>query len=363
MRSETPKLMTNFRVTPSFSSSELYHVARIAPRYTTPATAFGGLLRREPNIRFKRETMIGLLDSFLADTKSIGLDVGQRDPSIKLLAVAGVGLGNTREDPQLHPGYARLRINDGKGNTVQFRMTYEVQNTDDKERDWNKVVVRLEKARIGGKRVQLTPEMKREGFTFLSHNMPEILEHARNGQSALATIRQETPDAACFYDGHHASAGRHELGCLCKEERAKSLDIIHERGGISSLMPGTGNGNGSEAQDIQISVRNSAARRGSSIVPFQEVYPRMGRKGDARNNTLGISTLILEHLFQIRDIPNLTVLSDSKSKKETWNTFGSHIVRGESLNVTPIDSPDSLFKRRRLGYSNTDTNAFPLQPM
>lgn len=354
---ETPILTTNFAV---HRSADANYSVRMLPRL--------GALRRtgeggQPNIKVPRADMEQTLVMFQEDAGKVGLEVGKHDPAVKILRVKGVGFGESAKNPEMHPGSALMQINDGSGNAVRFRLAVEPQILDGQDREWDRIIARIEYAVIGGKEIPLTHEMTHGGFIFLTHGMQDALQQVKDGQQPTITIRQETPDAACFTDGHHASAGRKDLGCYCKEEREASLAIIHQRGGINSLMPGTGNGNGSEAQDIQLAVNASRARRGMDTLAYPEMYNRMGMEGDKRNSTLNISTLLLEHLFQVKNIPNITTLTESRTKQNVWHEFGGvHTVMGESLNVTPIDHPDSKYKQQAFGYTRADQSPFPLQP-
>lgn len=361
-REEAPTLITNFAVKRSSATESGYTVRRFA-RMGIRQTNEDSNFRRRANTRIARKEMEKALTMFHQDAQESGLEIGQHDPAVKLLRLTSVGFGPSAKEPDVHPGQALMRIDDGQGNVVQFRMVNQPHFVDGQEREWNRVVARIEYAKIHGKKVYLTHEMTRNGFVFLSHGMPELLDEVKKGKQPAVTIRQETPDAICFVDGHHTFAGRHDLGCYCKEEREASLATIHDRWGINSLMPGTGNGNGSEAQDIQTAVRYSAARRGVEIMPpYPEVYNRMDLKGDDRNAMLKISTLLLEHLFQLKNVPNITTLTESRTKQNIWHTFGAiHTVQGESLNVTPADHPDSRYKQQAYGYTRADQTPFPLQ--
>ncbi len=362
---EVPTLLSNFAVKRTTANSESSYAVRRFPRLGAIRRGGGGE-DRQPNIKVPRPDMEKTLTLFQQSAEKTGLEIGQHDPAVKLLRVTGIGFGDSRENPNMHPAEALMQINDGTGNSLRFRLINQGSFTDGEGRVWDgRVVAFVEQAKIHGQNIDLTHEMTHEGFVFLTKGMPDILQQVKNGDQPTATIRQETPDAVCFIDGHHTFIGRHDMGCYCKEEREASLAVIHATGGVSSLMPGTGNGNGRRAQDMQIAARYSLAENDSSLelLPsYPEVYNRMGKKGDDRNRTLKISTLLLEHLFQIKNVPNITTLTESKAKQNVWNEFGAqHMVTGQSLHVTPVDHPDSRYKQQVLGYSRADEVPFPLQ--
>lgn len=302
-----------------------------------------------------RKSELALVDTVFEETEHIGLELGLKDKAVTLLRVGGYNVGETPKNEDLEPKHLKVKIDDGK-NRVVFRMAYEIGNIDGEEREWNKVVLRLEQAVLGGRKVDLTPEMEREGFTFLSKDMKNILASASTDSVRPAVVRQETPDASCFIDGHHGSAGKHELGCSCREERQESLAIIHKEGGVSCLMPGTGNGNGSEAQDMQIMIRNGSARRGRPTKDFFEFYRGMGKEEDRRGDTLEIATVIMEHLFRFRELDHIKVLTDSNRKRETWEKHkAGRTITQQQLTSARRDIPDYASKVAGLKYVSAPT--------
>lgn len=300
-----------------------YRLARLFPRLRRPDRAW----KDGPLMNSPKDSLKTLAHEIFDDAETMGLEMGRKNPAVKVFRVSGIDWAGEGEPTDLSPERVLMKIDDGKGNRVTFHMSYMKGYVDGEQRPWDRIVTRMESATLDGKRVKLTPEMKRDGFVFLSNDMPEILASQQGDQPRTVYTRQETPDAICFVDGHTGSVGRHDLGCTCREERRESLQIIHKEGGVNCLMPGTGNGNGSEAQDRQMMARSSAVRRGREDRDHRDVYRRMGKVSDGRDDALAISTLLMEHLFRMGEVNSITVLSDNPRKVNTWAREGRTVAQ------------------------------------
>lgn len=365
-REGAPTLITNFAVKKTGDPENPYRVRRL-PRIGAPIFSkdANGTRHREPNIKIPKSDMESATNTFLQHAETAHLDVGQRGPSpVKMLRIITIGYGEDRKNPESTPAEAIMSIDDDRGNSVQFALNIQPGHIDGEDRLWDsRVVTRLQSATINGEHITLTDDLKKDGLIFLTNGMGEILQKVKEGKQPIMTTRQETNDHVCFPNGHHGSAGKRELACYCDEERKMSLTIIHDRGGINCLIPDPGNGNGGQKQDRQLSANTSRLLIGKDARPFQEVYRRQGLGGDNRNTTLRVATFIMEHLFQVKDVPNITTLTESRIKQNIWHSFGAtHTVQGESLNVTPPDHPDSRYKQQAYGYTRADQVPFPLQP-
>lgn len=292
-----------------------------------------------------------VLSNIFTQADEMGIELGRKDPAVKILRVSAMAYPITSEKRTLIPDGLQMRINDGQGNDVTFHLTYQMDDADGEGRDWHKIVTRIEKATIDGKPIALTHEMHADGITFKSHNMQEILASSKTEDPLSAYVRQETPCNACFIDGHKSSGGTHELGCTCRDERMESLKIINEKGGVSCLMPGTGNGNGSKPEDRQRTVRSSAYKMGLPVVSYHPIYESMGLKPDNRGDALAISTFIMEHLFRFGGINNITTLTDNPAKRDIWNKY----KEGRTITTLPLESSkrdhtDFAHKQEAHGY-------------